>query len=1519
MSTPHDVLSHSVPKLETSWKNWPIFAIRFVAAVRAKGVYGHFDGSSAYPKVADETKTTDDESKAIDVWEEDEAQAYYMLQQKIPDSLLIRVATMGNVALRWSFIQMQCTTKSLQTSTAERQSFLNSKCGDKEDVRMFLEKLRERREQLLQSSVIIEDSDYLSTIISSLPVGSEIHRYANQHLTAMQHHARKMLQIHHAKGETLTAAVIEVIQRIDPEELINEISEEHDRLKLFQSTKKSTGRSGGGGGEHDEAMAAQSTNWRNRTPNPARPRGLCWNCFQPGHLQGDCKNPKASPPAVVETSKSASNGKSNEKETANAAASGNDGEDSDGAWSACSCEPSEEVDVNADWFFEEELDGTETVSRSTVAELAVANASDARKKGEERSCAAAAIDDSSPSNERVDLYDSGCSRHISPYRDDFDSFEEMSPKSFIAANRNEFVAEGRGKMMISVPNGEKSTILTLTDVWYSPSVSQTLISNSRLAQSGISSAFDSSKCVLRDRSGIIVGSIPVTRGGLYRVTRTVAEAAKSAESAENPPKTTKDPPIVISADELHRRLGHIAPEAAARLVRDGFVDGVVIDQDVPIPEFCEVCVRAKKFRKPVAKVATRERASEFAERVHSDVWGPAPQETLGHKRYFVTFIDDSTRYTRLYLLQRKNGVTPSYGHHAAWCKTQHGKQVKTLQSDRGGEYSAKSLLKRLDDDGTLSERNVHDTPEHNGVAERMNRTLAERLRGLIYDTSPRLPFSLWGEALRHAVWIQNRVATSALKGMSPYEALYSKKPDLSKLRRFGEYVWVHDPNGSKLEPRACRRRWLGFDDISSGHQIYWEESRSVAVERSVSFETRDAELEGEIDGFVKPAPPDFKFEEQAEVDDNENEDAPDAVVDEPSQDTPLAQPAPAPVPPQPPPVPVPALVEQPTRRSSRARKPAEAIRRLQRGEGSTTGRIMDLEKGALPRGMQAPSRTVTMEEVFEEDVGREGEHEEEIGETEYGMLAENMDPEELDPQSIEECRRRSDWPLWDIAILEELDTLKKAGTYVEVEKPNGVNVVGCKWVFRIKRDADGNIVRRKARLVAQGFSQVPGVDYFDTYAPVAKLASIRAILAIAARLDLELHQVDIKGAYLNGELGPEEVIYMKHPPGIKPPNIFTVLRLIKTLYGLKQSGRRWYQKFKEILFKLGFRQCDVDQAVFYRLDDKKGFMVLAVHVDDCTLAAKSLEVIAAFKKELSEHVEVTDLGELHWLLGMEIKRDRDARTLHISQKSYIEGILRRYGMDDHKPLSTPMDPNVHLSTSQCPTTPADIALMRDVDYRGMLGALMYAALGTRPDIAYAVSTLSRFSTNPGPAHLNAVKRVFRYLAGTKSLWLTYGGVSDSDDGGLKGYADADGSMAEDRRAISGYAFIIDGGAVSWSSKRQEIVSLSTTESEYVAAAHGAKEALWLRQFIGQIFSPFTNPTTLFCDNQSAIALTKDYQYHARTKHIDIRFHFLRWITEKGDIRLLYCPTADMVADSLTKALPSTKVKHFAVELGLRPA
>ena len=269
----------------------------------------------------------------------------------------------------------------------------------------------------------------------------------------------------------------------------------------------------------------------------------------------------------------------------------------------------------------------------------------------------------------------------------------------------------------------------------------------------------------------------------------------------------------------------------------------------------------------------------------------------------------------------------------------------------------------------------------------------------------------------------------------------------------------------------------------------------------------------------------------------------------------------------------------------------------------------------------------------------------------------------------------------------------------------------------------------------------------------------------------------------------------------------------------------------------------------------------------------------------------------------------------LSQRSYIDSIVRRFGFKDLKPITTPMDPNAKLSTAQNPSTGAQYAAMRNIPYHEAVGMLMYAMLGTHPDILYAVTTVSKFLSNPGMAHWDAVKQIYHYLLGSKDLWLTYGG----DKKVLVGYADANGSMAEDRCAVSSYAFIVDGGAVSWSTKCQEIISLSMTKSEYIATTHAAKEALWLHSLIKQVFGPLTQATTLFLDNQSAIMLAKDHQYHPHTKHIDIRFNFIRWVVKDGKICLIFCPTNDMVADTLTKALPSPKVKHFASELRLRNA
>ena len=279
---------------------------------------------------------------------------------------------------------------------------------------------------------------------------------------------------------------------------------------------------------------------------------------------------------------------------------------------------------------------------------------------------------------------------------------------------------------------------------------------------------------------------------------------------------------------------------------------------------------------------------------------------------------------------------------------------------------------------------------------------------------------------------------------------------------------------------------------------------------------------------------------------------------------------------------------------------------------------------------------------------------------EMAMLTETAEAEALEPASLAEAKWRPDWPDWEQALAEELTTLHEAGTWEIVEPPPGVNIVGSKWVFKAKKDAEGNVARKKARLVAQGFSQIPGIDYFDTYAPVARLASIRTILALAARNDMELHQIDIKGAYLNGKLNEKEVIYMRQPPGYVSKNHPTnyVCRLQKTLYGLKQSGWHWYQRLVEVMVdSLSFTQCEVDQAIFFKREMNGDLTIVVVHVDDCIIAASTLALVVDLKRRVGEHVEVTDLGELHWLLGIEVKRDRETHTISLSQQSYIDAII----------------------------------------------------------------------------------------------------------------------------------------------------------------------------------------------------------------------------------------------------------------------
>ena len=522
-----------------------------------------------------------------------------------------------------------------------------------------------------------------------------------------------------------------------------------------------------------------------------------------------------------------------------------------------------------------------------------------------------------------------------------------------------------------------------------------------------------------------------------------------------------------------------------------------------------------------------------------------------------------------------------------------------------------------------------------------------------------------------------------------------------------------------------------------------------------------------------------------------------------------------------------------------------------------------------------------------------------------------------EPRSFKEAIRRpgQEKQMWLEAALKEIQALVENGTFELVELPEGAKAIGSRWVFKVKRNADGSIERYKARLVAQGFSQRPGSDYHETFAPTPRWAALRTVLVLAAFEDLHLESVDISSAFLNGRL--KELVYMRQPEGFEERGAGWVWRLKRSLYGLKQAGRVWHETLNEKLEEMGFKRilCEHSIWVFGRGDSR---ILIPVFIDDMTIAAKSQSEIDRIKSELKTHFKLRDLGPTSFLLGVQIDRDRPNRSISLSPRQYVLDLLQRFGFQDCSPVTTPLDPSVRLSTSMAPSTQEEIDSMRSIPYINAVGALAYLAIATRPDIAYAVAVLARFSQNPGPQHWRAIKHLFRYLKGTLDYRLTYSPSSSSNSDLFVTYTDADHAGNPDNgRSTSGYLVKMGSGAISWQSRLQSLVALSTTEAEYVAATTAGQEILFLRNLLTAFGYDLSSPSTLYIDNQSALQVAKNPEHHGRMKHLDLRYYWLRDEVEKGSIRLEHVGTDEMPADLLTKALHRVKVAKFAEMMGLK--
>jgi hypothetical protein len=747
-----------------------------------------------------------------------------------------------------------------------------------------------------------------------------------------------------------------------------------------------------------------------------------------------------------------------------------------------------------------------------------------------------------------------------------------------------------------------------------------------------------------------------------------------------------------------------------------------------------------------------------------------------------------------------------------------------------------------------------------------------------------------------------------------------------RARGFGCKAYVGSKPEKKLDPKARIARWIGLsEETKGGHIIYWPEKKSVTIERNVRFVDGTAFV-GEDETVVTIAEPSLNLQNSQESDTRDTADDSPKATQNSSQSNPLPSASATPLktdsnpsklttedPPEVTRDPMQSLDRSNEtvrlRRSERATKLSPYVRQL-------------LEQGqSLPRGIQAPKPAKTPSEMMRPSTVDPSSDSKSPGAgrgalahgSGYAKLANS--PDIIVPRSRSQALSCPQKDEWREAESKEHLKLIALETYTLAPRSEAkTRPIPLKWVYDTKRDGNGNVIEYKARVVVRGDKQERFLNFDETFSSVLKSTTRNILLAIAADMDWHIRQSDFKSAYLNGVL--DEDIYTEQPPGYEVPGKEDyVCKLKKALYGLKQAGRVWYLAINKVLTEeLGFTRAESDHALFYRYRDGNQ-LYITLHVDDSLTIGNNLEEILEVERQLDAKFPLKCLGDAHHYLGITIERDRNARSISLGQTNYIDGLVSFCNLEDAKPAPTPLPLGAHFGKEFCPSDLDEIINMRRVPFREVVGGLMYIANGTRPDISYSTNILAQVASNPGHVHWEAAKHLVRYLKGTRNHHLTYGGGVT----GLYGYTDASHASQDlNWKSMSGYAFMVNGGAVSWSAKKQPIIALSTTESEYIAMTHATKELLWIRSFLSEVFRPLQFPIQLFADNQSAIAMAKNDSFHPRTKHIAIRYHFIRHHVTHNHLSLSWIDTHSNCADLFTKVLDKAKTSAFAQGLGILP-
>ena len=1004
---------------------------------------------------------------------------------------------------------------------------------------------------------------------------------------------------------------------------------------------------------------------------------------------------------------------------------------------------------------------------------------------------------------------------------------------------NEKISLPNGKFVLSNFRGNftgyiNSNKIVLNDVYVVPSITKNIISVTQLIKQYYKIIFLNHKnkiyATIYDQYGNRITNAYSNEQNIYNLW--ISNKELDFNKTPTPIMTLMNLSQLSKIDRInlwHRRLGHYnINHVKNKLLK------------INIKSKCPICSNSKL--KNFSYKKTENKSKSIFELIHMDLVGPVDESIHGNK-YFLTILDDFSRYGWVLFLENKGDTFDKFYNWSKEIKNIFNKNITYIRTDNGTEFKNLKFKSFCSTNGIIHQFTIPYSPQQNGRAERFNGTLINSAKALLNEA--KLSRQFWECAVDTANYIHNRIPHSGIKNKIPFEILFKTKVDYTHFKVFGCRVFFYVPKSfrNKFDNNALPGIFLGYHPYSSAYKILNLSTNKIILSRSVEF----FENHPGNSRITTHVPREFfNFTPSSEIRGR------NILINRNAIDPPNTL--------------ITKIYDEPKHpiHSEHTNIDMHHNININNDQNSNNTNNVDLNKNNAPSTVLNNTTPVMN----------------------------NNTQTLIEPKCFNDIFNLPDKDEWLKAVNDELDNMKKLNVFKLIKNiPKGANIVTCKWVFKYKRDNNGNIIKRKARLVARGFSQRYGIDYIFTFSPTLKQDSLRIIIAISVQRNFKIFQLDINAAYLNADLC--EDIYMRSPEGY-PVSDKIYWKLNKALYGLKQAGRQWNEKLNNTLLNMKFRRLLSEPCVYVKENEQKDIVcILAVYVDDILLSGNDEEVIYV-KNQIKSNFNIKDIGNIDFLIGIKFEKCTDGYFIH--QRGYIKEILNKYNLSNCTPVRNlrPIE-NTRLKNKS----------FNETTYRSAIGNLLYLAVGTRPDILFSVSRAARKNKNPTLEDWYNVIRIFKYLKGTENY-----GIKFTRNSTLRVFADADyAGDIDSRKSTSGFLLMIGTSPTSWCSKLQHVVATSTAESEYYSVSDCAKQCLWYINFLNELNIKI-DYATINIDNKVAIYNCQNQSINIKSKHIDIKYHHIRDLIKENKIKLTYIESENNLADGFTKYLNNSLMDKF---------